>query len=81
RVQGTFKGKKFTYKELFYEDGGLKDASWVDMFLMDTTNGIFSHNGIIPQVCMSVLQDAIETNLVYAKEIENDINNIIGKLE
>lgn len=80
KVRGVFKdGVK--YEEVFHTKNGLKDASWVDMFLMDVTNGTFSHNGIVPQVMMGILQDTMEKHLVYAKKVETRITDIQGDLE
>jgi hypothetical protein len=81
KIQQTFEDKEFNYDELFFKDGGLKDASWIDMFVMDITNGIYSHNGIIPQVMMNVMQNAFEDHLVYAKSVEERVSEIQDQVE
>jgi len=81
KVQQTFQGKQFQYEQLFYEGQGLKDIPWADMFLMDITNGIFSKNGIVPQVMMNTIQNSFERNLVYAKSVETRMNALQGDLE
>ena len=80
KVQALY-DKTFTHEELFYKETGLKDAPWVDMFLMDITNGIFSTNGIIPQVMMNNIQNAFESNLVYAKTVETRLNDMQKEVE
>ena len=65
-----------TYEDLTHKGAGLKDTPWVDMFLMDVTNGIFSTNGIVPQVMMNMLQNSFESHLVYAKKVELQIDGM-----
>lgn len=81
KIKSIFEDKQFTYDELFFKNKGLKDTPWIDMFLMDITNGIFSKNGVVPQVMMNNIQNAFETNLVYAKSVENRMNNIQSEVE
>lgn len=81
KIKNVFKEKEFTYDELFFKNKGLKDTPWIDMFLMDITNGIFSQNGIIPQVMMNNIQNAYESNLVYAKSVENRVSDIQSEVE
>lgn len=81
KIQQTFQGKEFEYDELFYKGEGLKDIPWADMFLMDVTNGVFSQNGLIPQVMMNTIQNSFEKNLVYAKSVENRMNTIQADVE
>lgn len=69
------------YNELFHKEKGLKDTPWVDMFIMDITNGIFSTNGIIPQVMMNNIQNAFESNLVYSRTVEKRLNDMQQKVE
>ena len=69
-----------TYEEVFYTSEGLKDINLVDMFVMDTTNGIFSHNGIVPQIKMKILNDAMEDKLVSARSIEERVDNLSPKV-
>ena len=73
--------KEMNYDEVFFKDEGLKDTNWIDTFVMDITNGIFSHNGIVPQVMMNTIQNAFETNLVYAKSVENRVNDLQSEVE
>ena len=80
RVQEMY-GRPVNYNEAFYVKEGLKDISWVDMFLMDITNGIFSHNGIVPHVAMRVLQNAFERKLAYAKTVEERIKRMQPAVE
>lgn len=81
KVKDVFEGKEFTYDDLFFKNKGLKDTPWIDMFLMDITNGIFSKNGIVPQVMMNNIQNAFESNLVYAKTVENRVNDLQSDVE
>tara|TARA_R100001377_G_scaffold85310_1_gene71532 strand:- start:54276 stop:58952 length:4677 start_codon:yes stop_codon:yes gene_type:complete len=80
KVQGLY-SEEFTHDELFFKNTGLKDTPWIDMFLMDITNGIFSTNGIIPQVMMNNIQNAFEENLVKAKSVENRLNEMQPQVE
>jgi len=81
KIKNIFDGKEFTYDDLFFKSKGLKDTPWVDMFLMDITNGIFSQNGIIPQVMMNNIQNSYESNLVYAKSVENRVTDLQSEVE
>ena len=45
KINQIFGDKKFDYNEIFSKEDGLKDISWVDMFVMDISNGIISDNG------------------------------------
>lgn len=81
KVRDTFKDKKLSHNDIFYTEGGLKDLKWADMFLMDITNGIFSHNGIAPQVMMHLLNSAIESKKVYSKNIKERVENLQVKLD
>ena len=74
-VKKTF-NKKFSYSELIYEETGLKDTHWVDMWLMDITSGIFSKNGILPQVIFAYLTNSMENKAKWSREIEERIDKI-----
>ena len=77
RVINTFGDeKKFTFEEITSMSEGLKDTSWMDMFIMDVTNGIFSDNGVLPQVMMGLLKDSFEKHLVRAKQMQVRIDNM-----
>lgn len=81
KIKNLYENSEFDYDTLFYKKDGLKDTPWMDMFLMDITNGIFSQNGIIPQVMVNRIQNSFESNLVYAKSVENRVNDIQKKVE
>jgi hypothetical protein len=81
KIKALYGEKEFTHEELFFKEEGLRDAAWVDMFVMDITNGIMSHNGIIPQVMMNTIQNAFEDNLVYAKSVEERVALIQKQVE
>ena len=38
------------------------DATWVDMFVMEANRGIWSKNGLIPQVALEIIQDLESEN-------------------
>lgn len=78
-IQKVKKNADLTYDSLFSSDTGLKDATWIDMFIMDTTNGIFSHNGIIPQVGQEILRENMEKELLFFKDISKRLLNIEDK--
>lgn len=76
-VQNTYgKDRKFTIGELRQDNLGLKDADWVSMWTMDITQGIFSHNGVIPQVMFSYLVNSFEKKLHWARDIEEKIDKM-----
>lgn len=81
KIKGTFGENGVSYSDAFFTEEGLKDASWLDMFIMDITNGIASHNGIVPQVMMNILQNSMEQKLNYAKYIEQEVNRLQPEVE
>lgn len=76
-IKNTYgKDKKFTIGELTHDSLGLKDADWVSMWTMDITQGIFSHNGVIPQVMFSYLVNSFEKKLHWARDVEEKIDKL-----
>ncbi len=69
------------YKHVFSEEDGMKDIHWVDMFMMDTTNGIFSSNGVIPSVMQNLLKSIYEEKMVYAKKVTKEIDELQPEVE
>jgi hypothetical protein len=76
QVINLWEGKRVSYENAFRTEQGLKDATWMDMFVMDVTNGVFSHNGIVPQVMMRILQGSMQDKLVYSKGIEQEVDRL-----
>lgn len=70
--------KALSYKEIM-ED--LHDTNWVDMMMMDITKGIFSKNGLVPQVMMSLTQATFAENISKAKRFEEKLNKMLPKVE
>lgn len=68
--------KDFSFNELTQDETGLKDTDLISMWTMDITNGIFSTNGIIPQVMFSYLFNSIQKKLSWAKDIEEKIDKL-----
>lgn len=79
-IRKTFNGKPLSFKELNYTDEGLKDADLVSMWTMDITQGIFSHNGITPQVMFSQLSNMIGNTLAKARVLEEATDEINPKV-
>lgn len=75
-VKITYGNKKFTLGDLTYGEKGLKDVDWISMWTMDITQGIFSTNGILPQVMFSYLTNSFEKKLAWAREIEEKIDKM-----
>lgn len=75
-VKKTYGDKKFTFEELVYKNKGLKDTSIADMWTMDVTNGIFSTNGLLPQVAFSYISNMLEGELGWARDIEKRVDDI-----
>ena len=79
RTFGEF--KEMSYDEAFHTEKGLKDISLADMFTMDITNGIFSHNGIVPQVMFEILTNNINLKLAKAIKVKQQIEELQNDLE
>jgi len=75
-VRRTYGDKIFTAAEIFSKEKGRQDINWVDMFVMDITNGIFTDDGELPQVMLTVLQNSMNSNLVYSKGVEKRVDTI-----
>lgn len=80
-VKATYGNRKFTYDELTYEKTGLKDTDWVSMWVMDSTHGIASTNGLIPQVMMSTLRTNIEHREEWSRQLRKDIDEMDGDVK
>ena len=76
KVKNLYDNETPNYEELLSKNEGLKDTSWLDLFVMDVTNGIISDNGIMTQVMMNVLQNITENKLSYSKRIIDKINKL-----
>ena len=76
-------GAKLSKEEITRITGkdGLKDASVIDMFFMDASNGMFSHNGIIPQIMMLELENSMSRTLATTKHIEEKITKLLPNVE
>lgn len=74
-------GEGFIYDEIFYKENGLKDATWFDMFTMDITNGVFSHNGVVPGFSRSYLGSVMAEASAYAVPIKEAIDLLGPDLE
>lgn len=72
--------KTFVFSELMNKKGGLKDVDWLSMWSMDVTAGIFSSNGLIPQVMFSTLSDRFEQKLIHARRVEEAVDKISPKV-
>lgn len=76
-VRKTYgKDKQFSFDEITNADTGLKDTDWISMWTMDITNGIFSKNGILPQVMFSYLTNSFEKKLAWARKVEEKIDKM-----
>lgn len=67
-----------TYDELMEN---LDDASWVDMWIMEANRGIFSKNGLIPQVALEIVQDNETESLSKHKRFEEKHNELLPKVK
>jgi hypothetical protein len=75
-VENTYGGRRLSFEQIIKSEEGLKDTDWVSMWTMDITQGIFSNNGVIPQVMYSYLVNSFEKKLSWAREIEERIDKI-----
>lgn len=67
---------RLSFDDIVESNKGLRDTDWISMWVMDITQGIFSNNGLIPQVMFSYLSDSFEKKLSWAREIEERIDKI-----
>lgn len=70
-----------TFDEITHAKDGFKDASWVDMFLMDGQNGIFSKNPELRQMMQKVLEQSMNDKLMKAKAVEMSVDSLQGKVQ
>jgi hypothetical protein len=66
-----------SYDELMQN---LDDAHYVDMWLMEANRGIFSKNGLIPQVALEIIQDNETESLSKHKVFEEKHNELLPKV-
>ena len=69
---------KFDYNTL--AKTGLKDISYTDMLVMDISTGIFSTNGVIPQVMKLIYEDGFLEESAWAKEIQEKIDALLPSI-
>lgn len=67
-------GEGMTYDQIVKTGKGMKDANWWDMMLMDIGTGIFSKNGIIPQVAQIIINEEFEKQAAWSKKANEDID-------
>jgi len=74
---------KQLYNELTYDQimKALPDTNPIDMLIMDITRGIFSSNGVIPQVTMDLVQGVFAEEISKAKKFEEKHNNLLPKVQ
>lgn len=80
KIQQLYEGKQFTYNDIINQGQGLKDAKWIDMMVMDISSGIFSHNGLMPQVAKNTVDNELEKQFAWSKKVEEDIDAIMPRL-
>ncbi len=72
---------ELAYEQIVSSKKGLKDLNWIDMYIMDINQGIFSSNGIIPQVSFSLLQDSVNKQMAIASKFQKEIDGVIPDVE
>lgn len=72
--------KILSFEGITHQEKGLKDTHWFDMWTMDITQGIFSTNSTLPQVMFSYLTASFAKKKLWAKEIEEKINELNPKV-
>lgn len=77
KVIAAYGDKGLTSEQVFKDIG---DTSLVDMFLMDATHGIFSNNGILPQIMLNELRDDIDRKRAWATDKEKRINDLLPQV-
>lgn len=81
KVKKLYGEKGLTFDEIVSKKDGLKDLNFIDMWMMDITSGIFSSNGLLPQVMMDELSRSLETKTVWSKGIEARMDVLQPKVE
>lgn len=74
-------GTIFTYKDIISGGEGLADTSWIDMMVMDIASGIFSHNGMLPQVMMNIFDNRLEKEYAWSKEAAEKIDALVPQVQ
>lgn len=77
RVEGLYENP-LSYKDF---TKAIKDTSWIDMMIMDISNGIFSENGILPQVMLDTLEREFEKEAVKATSFEEKLSILQPRVE
>jgi hypothetical protein len=80
-IKRTYPDKKFTFNELINSENGLKDTDWISMWTMDITSGIFSHNGVLPQIMFSFLANTIEKKAKWARDVQEKTDELTPKVQ
>lgn len=69
----TILGEK-SYDEIM---ANLGDATWLDMMIMEANRGVFSKNGLIPQVSLEIIQDNETESISKHKSFEEQHNKLL----
>lgn len=80
-MQNFFKDEIPDFNSLFFVKDGLMDATLLDAWLMDTTNGILSHNGAIPQIMNLEMQEEQAKNYRHVINLQADYNRVLKPAE
>lgn len=80
-VRKMMGGKKLSYHDIILAQNGLRDAHWVDMMVMDITAGIFSHNGMLPQIAKKIVDDGLEIAFTWSKSVATRLDAMMPEVE
>jgi len=80
-VKRTYGNKKFSFEELVYNQSGLKDTHFIDMWTMDITQGIFSTNGLLPQAMFTYLANSFEEKLSWSRGVATTIDDMSPRVQ
>lgn len=69
-------GHEYTYEEIVAAEEGIADLGWIDKNLMDMTMGIFTDNGIVPEVAFSYLQESQDAKLQEAAGMGKELDSL-----
>lgn len=76
KVKTILGGK--SYDEIM---ANLGDATWLDMMIMEANRGVFSKNGLIPQVSLEIIQDNETESISKHKSFEEKHNELLPKVK
>ncbi len=67
-------------QDIFFSDTGLKDVTWFDMMMYDGQHNTFSQGDILRQTAQMLLEEEINKEEFWARDMDNRVKNIKDRL-